>query len=218
VATNTNQPAVVDPESQLTLLTAPAATASTTATADTVACTLPSCTAAALAVQVNQFTGSDPSGASAATATVESGCQTVCTSLAVTLQLDIVSKTATPAVSTATQVACGCDAVAINVVQFNGTPTAVCQALLCGYTSQGGRSFAAAVTYVSVIAVENPQVLPPAVRGLIGELKGKAQELSHRPNLTADQVQAVFNQVYRKYSSSIAHLLDTLQVQQAQTP
>lgn len=221
VATNTNQPAVVDLESQLNLLTAPAATASNTATADTGSCSLPSCTAAALAVQVNQFTGSTPTGAQAATATVGSDCQTVCTSLAVALTLHIVSKTADPALSVVTNSVCAAGpclgAVAIPVTAFYSNAAAVCQALFCGVISEA-RGFAVAVTYTSVIAVDDPQVLPPAVRGLIGELKGKTEELSHRPNLTADRVQAVFTQIFSKYSSSITHLLDTLQVQQTQTP
>jgi len=221
VATNTNQPAVVDLESQLNLLTAPAATASNTATAETGSCSLPSCTAAALAVQVNQFTGSTPTGAQAATATIGSDCQTICTSLAVALTLDIVSKTADPAVSVVTNSVCAAGpclgAVAIPVTAFYGNAAAACQALFCGLISEA-RGFAVAVTYTSVIAVDDPQVLPPAVRGLIGELKGKTEELSHRPNLTADNVQAVFTKIFSKYSSSITHLLDTLEVQQAQTP
>ena len=223
VATNTNQPAVVDLESQLNLLTAPAATASNTATADTGSCSLPSCTAAALAVQVNQFTGSTPTGAQAATATVGSDCQTVCTSLAVALTLHIVSKTADPALSVVTNSFCAAGpnclgAVAIPVTAFYSNAAAVCQAMICGAVISKARGFAVALTYTSVIAVDDPQVLPPAVRGLIGELKGKAEELSHRPNLTADRVQAVFTQIFSKYSSSITHLLDTLQVQQTQTP
>jgi hypothetical protein len=220
VATNTNQPAVVDLESQLNLLTAPAATASNTATADTGSCSLPSCTAAALAVQVNQFTGSTPTGAEAATATVGSGCQIVCTSLAVALTLHIVSKTAGPAFSVLTNSVCAppcLGAVAIPFVGFYANAAAGCQALFCGFISEA-RGFAVAVTYTSVIAVDDPQVLPPAVRGLIGELKAKTAELSHLPNLTADRVQAVFTQIFTKYSSSITHLLDTLQVQRTQSP
>ena len=222
VATNTNQPAVVDIESQVNLLTAPAATASNTATADTGSCSLPSCTAAALALQVNQFTGSTPTGAQAATATVGSGCQTVCTSLAVALTLHIVSKTADPALSVVTNSFCAAGpscsgAVAIPITAFDSNAAAVCQALICGVISEA-RGFAVAVTYTSVIAVDDPRVLPPGVRGLIGELKGKTEELSHRPNLTADRVQAVFTEIFSKYSSIIPHLLDTLQVQQTQTP